>query len=592
MHGHRLHALAAFLQPRHAVAARYPQAAAFPAGVGVVDAAVEAFGVEAGRVRHLHGDHLAVLEGDQAVIEVRGRDRRVVAQPRYVVLVDPGIVARLGGILADAVEARARILVERPAFAAVVAGRGRTVEDLALAPVEHAHMAAGERYPHPALAVDVGAARAEAWHRDVVLFRQCRLRRVGAGVEPHDRAGAGAQRAPDRAVGRAHHHGIKHLADALVLGRVHRLVGLDIVVALAVAVGVEDQRGPALRLLGIAGFVEQLCVEPADRPGAAAAGGPQRVVGVAREVEMVGGEAGIDEGVFHRLRVEHRQLAVALVQRPRLGGGVVGALFAERRVLDAAHGGGQPHPALPVDHRIVVVDAGIPNLLVAPIGRGLHRRQHGGVAGPERQRHLRIAHRRLEGGDAVLDRIENRDRVGGIFRLAEHRAVAVDGRVALIRHAEIVEIVLLVGPVPGGDDDVALEARRPLGLVVGQFALGDAVGPIAKVFVGRAAELAGRDVGHQFARLARLGAADPGVFAGLEVAERFRHRAGPGLAELMAADAAIVLDQVEIVGLLDVGRNVALAAELIGARDLHHRVPVDRRIIFRRRALVRAPVPR
>src|SRR5579872_2264995 len=44
---HRLAALAAFLVPRHAVAARGPQAAAFPAAVGIVDAAVEALGVEA-----------------------------------------------------------------------------------------------------------------------------------------------------------------------------------------------------------------------------------------------------------------------------------------------------------------------------------------------------------------------------------------------------------------------------------------------------------------------------------------------------------------------------------------------------------------
>src|SRR5262249_15372254 len=42
VHGHGLHALAAFLKPRGAVAARGPQAAAFPAGVRIVDAAVEA----------------------------------------------------------------------------------------------------------------------------------------------------------------------------------------------------------------------------------------------------------------------------------------------------------------------------------------------------------------------------------------------------------------------------------------------------------------------------------------------------------------------------------------------------------------------
>src|SRR6266700_6944213 len=42
----RLGALAAFLQPRRAVSVRAPQSAALPAGVRVVDAAVQALGKE------------------------------------------------------------------------------------------------------------------------------------------------------------------------------------------------------------------------------------------------------------------------------------------------------------------------------------------------------------------------------------------------------------------------------------------------------------------------------------------------------------------------------------------------------------------
>src|SRR6266853_636731 len=249
VHGHGLHALAALLEPRRAVAARGPQAAAFPAGVGIVDAAVEALGVEARRIRHLEDDHLAVLEGDETVFKVCGGNRHVLAEPRRVVLVHPRVVARFSAVLADALEARARILIERPAFRTVVAGRGRPIENLALAAVEGAHVAARKRYPHHALAVDVAAARTEARHRYVVDFGERSFGRVGARIEPHDRAGARPQRAPDRAVGRTHRHGVEHLSDALVLGRVHRLVGLDIVVALAVAVGVEDKRGPPLSLL-------------------------------------------------------------------------------------------------------------------------------------------------------------------------------------------------------------------------------------------------------------------------------------------------------------------------------------------------------
>ena len=50
MHGERVHAPAAFLQPRRAVAARRPETAAFPAGIRIIDAAVEAFGVKTERI--------------------------------------------------------------------------------------------------------------------------------------------------------------------------------------------------------------------------------------------------------------------------------------------------------------------------------------------------------------------------------------------------------------------------------------------------------------------------------------------------------------------------------------------------------------
>src|SRR5580704_13095477 len=116
MHRHRRHAEAAFLMPGHAVAARGPKPAAFPADLWIVDAAVEALGVEAGRVGHFHGDHLAFGVGDHAVVEIAGRDRDVVAEPQRVVLVDPGVIARLGRVVAETFKAGSRILVERPAF--------------------------------------------------------------------------------------------------------------------------------------------------------------------------------------------------------------------------------------------------------------------------------------------------------------------------------------------------------------------------------------------------------------------------------------------------------------------------------------------
>src|SRR5262249_16717337 len=173
VHGHRLHAFAALDQPRRPVAARGPQTAAFPARAGVVDAPVQPLDVEAERVRDAQQDHLAVLERHDAVLKVRGRHRHVLAEAERIVLVDPAVIAGLCAIRADAFEAGAGILIEGPAFGAVIAGCFRSIERaLALAAIEAADVTARQRYPDYALAVDIAAARAEARHRHVVDFRQ------------------------------------------------------------------------------------------------------------------------------------------------------------------------------------------------------------------------------------------------------------------------------------------------------------------------------------------------------------------------------------------------------------------------------------
>src|ERR1700730_6245029 len=190
VHGHRLHPLAAFDEPRRAIAAAGPQPAALPASIRIVDASIEPLGVEALRIRYAQRDHLAVLERDQTIHEVGRRYRDILSEAERVVLVDPAVVARLGAVIAYAFEAGAGIFVKRPALRAVIAGRLRSVErTFALAPVKAANMAARERHPHDALAVDVAAARAEARLRHVIDLREGGFRRVGAGIEPHDGAG-------------------------------------------------------------------------------------------------------------------------------------------------------------------------------------------------------------------------------------------------------------------------------------------------------------------------------------------------------------------------------------------------------------------
>src|SRR6516162_9649603 len=80
MHRHGLVALAAFGLPGRAVAAAHPQTATLPAAIRVVDTPVHALGEEAHRVRQAEQDHLAILEGDHAILEVGGRDRHVAAE--------------------------------------------------------------------------------------------------------------------------------------------------------------------------------------------------------------------------------------------------------------------------------------------------------------------------------------------------------------------------------------------------------------------------------------------------------------------------------------------------------------------------------
>src|SRR5262249_36161749 len=124
----RFRALAAFHQPRRAVAARTPEPAAFPARARIVDAPVEALGKETERIGNAQHDHLPVLEADGAFGEVGGGDRNVLAEADRGVMIDPGVVARLRARVLEPFEARPRILEERESLRAMVAGRVRPVQ--------------------------------------------------------------------------------------------------------------------------------------------------------------------------------------------------------------------------------------------------------------------------------------------------------------------------------------------------------------------------------------------------------------------------------------------------------------------------------
>src|SRR5215467_146492 len=161
--------LAAFHEPWGAITTGGPQAAALPSRIRIIDAPIESLGVEAQGIGDAQHDHFAVLEGDEAVVEIAGRHRNILAEAERVVLVDPRVVTRFGTVVADAFEPGARVLVERPTLGAMIARCRRSVEwPLALAPIKAADVATPKRYPNDTLLVDVPATRAESWSWDVV----------------------------------------------------------------------------------------------------------------------------------------------------------------------------------------------------------------------------------------------------------------------------------------------------------------------------------------------------------------------------------------------------------------------------------------
>ena len=236
--------------------------------------------------------------------------------------------------------------------------------------------------------------------------------------------------------------------DAHVLAGFRRLARLRPFVDPAVAVGVEHEWMPALCLRRVAGLVPHLRVYPAS--DWARAREPERVLGVVAELRVVGAEACIEVVVFHRLGIKHRHLTSRLVEREDLGRGMIRALLAEGRVLGAAHRRREPHPALPVEHAVVVVSALAPDLLVAPIGRGRRRRRRGREMErrSERFRRVRIETGHLKERHLVRLRVEDRNVVARVFGRAVEQAVGVDGWLAPVRRDQVVEEGLFCAPLP------------------------------------------------------------------------------------------------------------------------------------------------
>ena len=224
-------------------------------------------------------------------------------------LIDPRVIARLGAVLADALEARTRILVEAPALRAVIAGRLRPVQrTLALARDRSCRGGRWRATPtrRPSCRCRRRARRSRASAR-------CRPRSASvsggfdAGHDAHDgaRVGRGTCPTPSRRPGSASPRRSRRRcacpSSDRPAGRARRSASrlpLPLVSRISAVQPCDFAASPVA--------VEHLRVQPADHRAAAAR--PQRVVGVVAELRMVRAEAGVDERVLLRLRIEHREL--------------------------------------------------------------------------------------------------------------------------------------------------------------------------------------------------------------------------------------------------------------------------------------------
>ena len=97
-----------------------------------------------------------------------------------------------------------------------------------------------------------------------------------------------------------------------------------------------------------------------------AAAGPQRLVGVLGEDQVMRREAGADQRELARRRIVHGQMAVGVFEREHLRRRMVRALLAEVRIGRRTHPRGEPDASLLVHHRVVIAGLAVPDRVRLP----------------------------------------------------------------------------------------------------------------------------------------------------------------------------------------------------------------------------------
>ena len=243
--------------------------------------------------------------------------------------------------------------------------------------------------------------------------------------------------------------------------------------------------------------------------------------------------------------------------------------FADGRILGPADCRRDPYAALPVEHRVVHVVPARPDRLVPPVrrrlrhvGRGSRRR---GIA--HRQRYLR---------SRVAHGVQHRQIVCAQLERPIDQSVPVCRRMTSVGGHFIVQVGFGIGPVPLGDDHVALDAAGTMRRRR-HFTLRDAIGPVGK-HRDRARPQLIHPADHAGAGLSRLNAPRPRRFGRGERSERRGNLACRLVAELMTCPAA---------ARLHVAQPLCLTSNL--RRDAVSGCP--RELILRRRAQQRKPRP-